>query len=86
MACFSGQITLAKALRFLLARLHLHSLRDKISVDTVHKSLAKLPSGSDAYFQAYETTMERILSQSPSHRDLAKRVIAWITCALRPLT
>ncbi|RKL32474.1 hypothetical protein BFJ72_g10417 [Fusarium proliferatum] len=72
--------------RFLLARLHLDSLRDKISVDTVHKALAKLPSGSDAYFQAYETAMERILSQSPSHRDLAKRVIAWITCALRPLT
>ncbi|CZR49119.1 uncharacterized protein FPRO_12555 [Fusarium proliferatum ET1] len=71
---------------FLLARLHLDSLRDKISVDTVHKALAKLPSGSDAYFQAYDTAMERILSQSPSHRDLAKRVIAWITCALRPLT
>lgn len=30
--------------------------------------------------------MERIMSQTPSHRDLAKRVIAWITCALRPLT
>ncbi|KAI1015459.1 hypothetical protein LB504_010921 [Fusarium proliferatum] len=71
---------------FLLARLHLDSLRDKISVDAVHKALAKLPSGSDAYFQAYETAMERIMSQSPSHRDLAKRVIAWITCALRPLT
>ncbi|KLO78830.1 ankyrin [Fusarium fujikuroi] len=71
---------------FLLARLHLDSLRDKISVDTVHKALAKLPSGSDAYFQAYEAAMERIMSQSPSHQDLAKRVIAWITCALRPLT
>lgn len=26
------------------------------------------------------------MSLLPSHRDLAKRVIAWITCALRPLT
>ncbi|KAI1055328.1 hypothetical protein LB506_011510 [Fusarium annulatum] len=71
---------------FLLARLHLDSLRDKISVHAVQKALAKLPSGSDAYFQAYEAAMERIMSQSPSHQDLAKRVIAWITCALRPLT
>ncbi|KAF5633561.1 ankyrin protein [Fusarium sp. NRRL 25303] len=71
---------------FLLAQLHLDSLRSKISVDAVHKALASLPSGSDAYFQAYETAMERIMSQSPSHRDLAKQVIAWTVCAMRPLT
>ncbi|SCN76846.1 related to ankyrin [Fusarium fujikuroi] len=81
-----GEIVRSVQGMFLLARLHLDSLRDKISVDTVHKALAKLPSGSDAYFQAYEAAMERIMSQSPSHQDLAKRVIAWITCALRPLT
>ncbi|KAF4421781.1 hypothetical protein FACUT_10868 [Fusarium acutatum] len=70
---------------FLLAQLHLDSLHDKVSVDAFHKALARLSSGSDAYFQAYETAMERLMSQSPSRRDLAKRVIAWITCALRPL-
>ncbi|RBA14494.1 hypothetical protein FPRO05_03286 [Fusarium proliferatum] len=81
-----GEIVRSVQGMFLLARLHLDSLRDKISVDTVHKALAKLPSGSDAYFQAYEAAMQRIMSQSPSHQDLAKRVIAWLTCALRPLT
>ncbi|KAF5718660.1 ankyrin protein [Fusarium globosum] len=81
-----GEIIRSVEGMFLLAQLHLDSLLDKISVDAVHKALAKLPSGSDAYFEAYETAMERVMSQSPSHRDLAKRVIAWITCALRPLT
>ncbi|KAG7418682.1 Ankyrin repeat domain-containing protein 50 [Fusarium oxysporum f. sp. raphani] len=71
---------------FLLAQLHLDSLRDKTSVDAVHKALEKLPTGSDAYYHAYETAMERIMSQLPGHRDLAKRVLSWITCAKRPLT
>ncbi|KAG4282092.1 hypothetical protein FPRO06_10995 [Fusarium proliferatum] len=81
-----GEIIRSVEGMFLLAQLHLDSLRDKISVDAVHKALAKLPSGSDAYFNAYETAMERIMSQSPSHRDLAKRVIAWTVYAMRPLT
>ncbi|SCO19315.1 unnamed protein product [Fusarium fujikuroi] len=81
-----GEIIRSVEGMFLLAQLHLDSLRDKISVDAVHKALAKLPSGSDAYFNAYEAAMERIMSQSPSHRDLAKRVIAWTVCAMRPLT
>ncbi|CVL03942.1 related to ankyrin [Fusarium proliferatum] len=81
-----GEIIRSVEGMFLLAQLHLDSLRDKISIDAVHKALRRLPSGSDAYFQAYQTAMERITSQSPSHRDLAKRVIAWIIYALRPLT
>ncbi|CVL06935.1 related to ankyrin [Fusarium mangiferae] len=81
-----GEIIRSVEGMFLLAQLHLDSLRDKISVDAVHKALAKLPSGSDAYFNAYETAMKRIMSQSPSHRDLAKRVIAWTVYAMRPLT
>ncbi|KAH6951342.1 hypothetical protein DER45DRAFT_576233 [Fusarium avenaceum] len=71
---------------FLLSQLHLDSLRGKTSVQAVRKAIAKLPSGSDAYCHAYETAMERIQSQMSDHRDLALRVLSWITCAKRPLT
>lgn len=74
--------------RFLLAQLHLESLIeiDKPSVKAVRSALGKLPSGSDAYNHAYETAMERIEKQVPGHRDFAKRILSWITCAKRPLT
>ncbi|KAF5648632.1 purine and uridine phosphorylase [Fusarium sp. NRRL 52700] len=70
---------------FLLAQLHLDSLRDKTSVAAVRKALKQLPSGSDAYFHAYEIAMERVMSQRPGHKDLAVQVLSWITCAKRPL-
>ncbi|KAF4949959.1 hypothetical protein FGADI_8560 [Fusarium gaditjirri] len=71
---------------FLLAQLHLDSLRDKISVAAVNKALKQLPSGSDAYYQAYEIAMERVRKQPQDHKDLAVQVLSWITCAKRPLT
>ncbi|KAG7424985.1 putative ankyrin repeat protein [Fusarium oxysporum f. sp. raphani] len=71
---------------FLLAQFHLESLIDKISIKAVRSALAKLPSGSDAYDHAYETAMERIEQQAPGHRDFAKQILSWITCAKRPLT
>ncbi|KAG7415775.1 Inversin-B [Fusarium oxysporum f. sp. rapae] len=45
---------------FLLAQLHLESLIGKTSVQAVRNALAKLPSGSDAYYHSYETAMERL--------------------------
>ncbi|KAF5585334.1 purine and uridine phosphorylase [Fusarium subglutinans] len=71
---------------FLLAQLHLDSLRDKTSVAAVRKALKQLPSGSDAYYDAYYIAMERVTSQQPGHKDLAIQVLSWITCARRPLT
>jgi hypothetical protein len=35
---------------------------------------------------AYDQAMERINGQMPGFRDLAKKVLAWIACAKRPLT
>jgi hypothetical protein len=35
---------------------------------------------------AYNQAIERINGQKPSFRDLAKKVLAWITYAKRPLT
>ncbi|KAF5251050.1 hypothetical protein FANTH_3811 [Fusarium anthophilum] len=71
---------------FLLAQLHLDSLRDKTSVATVRKAPRQLPSGSDAYYDAYYIPMERVTGQQPGHKDLAIQVLSWITCARRPLT
>ncbi|KAF5630756.1 purine and uridine phosphorylase [Fusarium tjaetaba] len=71
---------------FLLAQLHLDSLRDKTSVAAVRKALNQLPSGSDAYYHAYEIAMERVRGQLQGHKDLAMQVLSWITCAKRPLT
>ncbi|KAN0079531.1 hypothetical protein V8E54_004745 [Elaphomyces granulatus] len=72
---------------FLLARLHLDSLEDKISVMEVEDALEKLPKGEYAYRQAYDEAMEkRIKGQKPRFSDLALRTLSWITFSKRPLT
>jgi hypothetical protein len=48
--------------------------------------LKKLPKGSDAYDHAYKEAIERIEGQIIDSQELAKQVLAWITCAKRPLT
>lgn len=71
--------------RFLLAKLHLDSLEDKVNLRQVALALEKLPKGTDAYHQAYEEAMERIQSQKQGFRDLAFKALLWISCAKRPL-
>jgi hypothetical protein len=48
--------------------------------------LKKLPTGSEAYDYAYKDTMDRIEGQLEDEKELAKQVLSWITCAMRPLT
>lgn len=74
------------ASRFLLAQLHLDSLVGKRSPKTLRATLARLPSGSDAYDRAYKDAMIRIESQIPDQVEMAKQALSWITCAKRPLT
>ncbi|KAB5558216.1 hypothetical protein GE09DRAFT_1173204 [Coniochaeta sp. 2T2.1] len=71
---------------FLLAKLHLDSLVGKRSPKAVRTALGKLPSGSDAYDHASKNAMERIEGQLADQEELAKQVLAWITCAARPLS
>ncbi|KAB5570506.1 ankyrin repeat-containing domain protein [Coniochaeta sp. 2T2.1] len=71
---------------FLLAKLHLDSLVGKRSPKAVRTALGKLPSRSDAYDHAYQNAMERIEGQLADQEELAKQVLAWVTCALRPLS
>ncbi|RYP50236.1 hypothetical protein DL769_010976 [Monosporascus sp. CRB-8-3] len=70
---------------FLLAQLHLNSLMGKTREDDVRAALERLPTGSDAYDQAYSDAMDRI-KLDPDGAELAKQVLSWITCAKRPLT
>jgi hypothetical protein len=73
-------------LRFLLAQLHLDSLVGRRSPKAIRIALEKLPQGSEAYDHAYEEVMERIEGQVSDSQELARQVLAGITCARRPLT
>ncbi|KFY29750.1 hypothetical protein V493_02257 [Pseudogymnoascus sp. VKM F-4281 (FW-2241)] len=71
---------------FLLAQLHLDSLIGKRSPKAVRTALKSLPSGSNAYDDAYKDAMARIEGQLLDQKDLARQVLSWITGAKRPLT
>ncbi|KAH6623453.1 hypothetical protein F5144DRAFT_472951, partial [Chaetomium tenue] len=78
---------------FLLAQLYLHSLDDKTTPKQMRKAITSFgssASGEDAKMQAlshaYEQAMERINGQKPGLTRLAMDVLAWVTCARRPLT
>ncbi|MBE3044650.1 hypothetical protein IMZ48_19235, partial [Candidatus Bathyarchaeota archaeon] len=82
--------------RFLLAQLHVDSLKDKTSVTEVRTALEQLQrqrqgallgeDKQDVLSLAYDQAMERIEYQMRGLRTLATRVLSWITCAKRPLT
>ena len=68
--------------KFLLARLHMDSLVGKLNARQVRAALEKLPEGMDG---TYDEAMERVEQQNDSRKQLAKRVLSWITYAVRPL-
>ncbi|KAI5919805.1 hypothetical protein F4810DRAFT_703347 [Camillea tinctor] len=70
----------------LLAQLHLDSLIGKKSPKAIQVALTKLPTGSEAYDEAYKGGLGRIEGQVTDQKDLAKQVLSWIICAQRPLT
>jgi ankyrin repeat protein len=72
--------------RFLLAQLLMDSFRDRLTVRDVKSALQKLPQGSDAYDIAYHAAMERIFAQGKGSSEMAKKLLAWILCARRPLS
>ena len=72
--------------RFLLAKLHIDSLRYKPTITDVKNTLRHLPRGSEALNLAYREAVERIQAQPEEYREPAKRIISWITLARRPLS
>ncbi|KAI0014852.1 ankyrin repeat-containing domain protein [Xylariomycetidae sp. FL0641] len=70
---------------FLLAELHLISLQSCVTSKKLNQALARLPTGSNTYDEAYKQIMERITSQEVGFRDLAVLSLTLITTAKRPL-
>ncbi|KAJ4857386.1 ankyrin repeats (3 copies) domain-containing protein [Trichoderma breve] len=70
---------------FLLAKLHLDSLKNKWTPKAIRTALEALPTGSEVYTETYDAAMDRIKGQTGS-RELAIQVLSWITCARRRLT
>ncbi|AEO70713.1 uncharacterized protein THITE_2057855 [Thermothielavioides terrestris NRRL 8126] len=79
---------------FLLAILFFQSFRDKTSPKAIKNSLEKLRKQSitsddnqklAVLRAAYDEAMARINGQMPGDRDLALKVLSWITCARWPL-
>ncbi|KAI5455569.1 hypothetical protein BGZ63DRAFT_341107, partial [Mariannaea sp. PMI_226] len=78
---------------FLLAQMYLSSLDDKPTLEAVKSALNQLSKNQessedenlDVLDQAYAQAMERINGQKSDLQELANRVLAWISCAKRPL-
>lgn len=81
--CSSCNIFLTSFYRFLLAKLHIDSLISKTNLRAVRVALEHLLTGINA---TYDEAMVRIQRQNVDDRMLAKRVLKWVACALRPLT
>ena len=59
------------------------SLVGKLSTAEVLSALEKLPEGMD---DTYDEAMERIERQVDNRKQLAKRVLSWLTYVARPLS
>ncbi|CAG1985923.1 unnamed protein product [Fusarium graminearum] len=79
------RITEASSGMFLLAELHLRSLKNKKSPKALRASLAKLSIGSDAYDSAYQDAMTRISGLGPESETLAKQALLIIIFARESL-
>ncbi|EAW23743.1 ankyrin repeat domain-containing protein [Aspergillus fischeri NRRL 181] len=71
---------------FLLAQLCMNSLSGKLSERAIRRELEELAKGSGTYDSAYDKAMQRINHQVPEGRDMAIKVLSWVTRARRPLT
>lgn len=80
---FDMNVSNTQARRFLLASLHLDALAKKQSKKDARLALANLP---EKLSDTYEEVMKRICSQDIDDVHLAKRILSWLSYALRPLT
>lgn len=69
--------------RFLLARLFVQSLRDKTNIRDLLNAIDCLPPTIE---EQYKNTMDRIRMQNNDHRNLAHRILSWLSNVARPVT
>ena len=72
--------------RFILARLHLVSLWDKVTKAQIIRTLNNLSRGPEALEEAYKEAFKRIDDQPLGLKTLAKSVLSWLSYARRPMT
>ncbi|KAI9684061.1 MAG: hypothetical protein M1822_005889 [Bathelium mastoideum] len=83
---FKVQIAQAAGGMFLLARLHLDSLCVTTTTEAFRQKLGQLPKGCTGLDEAYKEAMGRIQNQPEEQRELARKVICWISHAKRMLS
>lgn len=71
--------------RFLLARLHMDSLKGQPRVGDIKRALKVLPRGSKGLDETYDQAMARIQAQQEGDRILAKNILTWVIHAKRAL-
>jgi len=59
------------------------SLADESNRNAILRTLEKLPEG---FHSTYDDAMERINRQAPKRKDMAYRLLSWISYAFRPLS
>ncbi|KAF2192452.1 ankyrin repeat protein, partial [Zopfia rhizophila CBS 207.26] len=72
--------------RFLLAQLHMDSLKGQITVGHIELALENLPRGIKGLYNTYDQAMIRIDGQVDGFKTLAKQILVWITHAKRALS
>ncbi|TGO30135.1 hypothetical protein BPAE_0007g00080 [Botrytis paeoniae] len=68
---------------FIIARLHMDALVDTQVDDLLMNTLYNLPETLDA---RYESTLERIRGKREPLKDIAEKVLAWVSYAIEPLS
>ncbi|KAF7338853.1 hypothetical protein MSAN_02208300 [Mycena sanguinolenta] len=67
---------------FLLAKLHIDSLMEKLTIRSVREALESIPDDLES---TYDEVVERINRQTKEYRKVAWLTLSWITNAKRPL-
>ncbi|KEY68912.1 hypothetical protein S7711_03842 [Stachybotrys chartarum IBT 7711] len=71
---------------FLLAQLHLDSLKGKTTPKKLMLALDNLAKGSEAYDEAYDQALHRIANQKKDQKELALQALSWLAFARSRLT
>jgi hypothetical protein len=62
------------------------SLKSQPTIGDIKQTLQNLPQGIKGLDETYEKAIKRIEGQEEGYRELAKRVLAWVTRAKRTLS
>jgi hypothetical protein len=67
----------------LFARLLIEDLKEEIYYEDLKRKLEQLPEGLEVVFKNHLDRIKRLRAPKP---DLAKRIFAWLTVSVQPLT